>query len=185
MKVYICCIIFRSEGPAQVFCIMLRYLRRILENVPKEKWKYYTLCYDNMCNVDGLKCAKDPLPIFDPPFDTMWTEINKIVDKLHLSNHVRKSCKSKYNPEIIADPESDRKIADELNTVVAEQTFAWLGKFKKIVSSMPKSRHMFTLHRLLVRRNLYTAWCRRNRRHPVLPKALPAYIRSDNEDLAD
>lgn len=165
--------------------IMLRYLHRALSSVPPEMWKYFTLCYDNMCNVDRLLCAKKSLPMFDPPFDQMWKRINKIVDKLHLSNHVRHDCKSKYNPEKITDPGSGCKIADELNTVVAEQTFAWLGKFKKVLCSMPQSRHMFILHRVLVRRNAYTNWCRRTLRQPVLPKALPAYIRKDNEEFED
>lgn len=43
------------------------------------------------------------------------------------------------------------------------------GKFKKIANSMTKLHCMFFVHRMILRRNRYTAKCRRENRTPLLP----------------
>ena len=58
------------------------------------------------------------------------------------------------------------------NTESAEQTFVWLGKFKKILNSMNKKKHMFFLYCLVRERNIYTEWCYANGLKPKLPQAM-------------
>ena len=78
-----------------------------------------------------------------------------------MKNHKDKACTKKYNP--------DKVLPDGYNTMAAEQLFAWMSRFKKIVNSMTQTHHMFFLHRMCVRRNRYTALCRRRGIEPVLP----------------
>ena len=56
------------------------------------------------------------------------------------------------------------------NTEAAEQTFLWLGKFKKILNGMDKRHHHFFLHCLVKERNRYTEWCFNNGTKPKLPQ---------------
>ena len=56
------------------------------------------------------------------------------------------------------------------NTMSCEQTFTWLGHFKKILASMGKCHHHFFLHRVIKRRNKYISFCYSNGRRPVQPK---------------
>ena len=53
----------------------------------QESWGNIILCYDNMCHLDGLKAAKEPLSL-PPPYNQMWIDIKKIIDSLHIRNHV-------------------------------------------------------------------------------------------------
>ena len=64
-----------------------------------------------------------------------------------------------------------RETFDHPNTESAEQTFIWLGKFKKILNSMNKRHHHFFLHCLVKARNRYTMWCFENGLKPKLPQA--------------
>ena len=57
-----------------------------------------TLAYDNMCNLDKLKAARNPLPL-DKPFDEMWMNIQKIIDVFHFKNHRSARCKEMYCPD--------------------------------------------------------------------------------------
>ena len=75
----------------------------------------------------------------------------KGVDALHMANHVRESCKREY-PKVIKEV---RENFDSPNTEAAEQTFVWLGKFKKIYNNMNKRHHFFFLHCLVEDRNEY------------------------------
>ena len=70
---------------------------------------------------------------------TAFNNINKGVDALHIKNHCRKECKENY-PQVIQEL---RDLYEKPNTESAEQTFIWLGKFKKILNSMSKRKHMF------------------------------------------
>lgn len=90
-----------------------------------------------MCNVDKMIVAKKPLPI-SPPYDKLWLHVNKVIDKLHLKNHKNPRCKEMYNPEALKEK------YPKLNTPVAEQTFIWASRFKKILGAMPKT-HFFTI----------------------------------------
>ena len=80
------------------------------------------LAYDNMCNLDRICAAKEPLP-FPAPFDTMWLLITKIIDSFHFQNHKNADCKQKYSPSKI-------KIEHPTyNTQSGEQTFVWASRF--------------------------------------------------------
>ena len=56
------------------------------------------LSYDNMCHMDGLKIAREDLPL-PKPFNKAWELVGKVIDRLHLGNHVDKKCKTLYNPD--------------------------------------------------------------------------------------
>ena len=104
-----------------------------------------TLAYDNMCNLDKLKASKELLP-FDPPYDSVWSEVTKIIDVFHFSNHVSPHCKEKYSPKEI------KQAHPIWNTQAGEQTLTWLSRFKHNTCSMPIARHHH-LHRMVLRRN--------------------------------
>ena len=114
-----------------------------------------TLAYDNMCNLDRMKVAQQPLP-FPSPFDKLWLNVVKIIDVFHFRNHTSKKCHSKYNP---AKTKADNP---HFNTQAGEQTFVWVARFKHILCSMNKTHHLFYLHRMVVRRNWYTSKCYKN-----------------------
>ena len=156
-------IIYRSESPSQVFIITIRWLLHTLSMIPTDNWKDVVVCYDNMCHLDQLKAAQENLPL-SPPFHTMWKSVTKIIDNLHIKNHKDPRCLVQYNPSPV------KEANPTFNLICAEQTFAWLSRFKKIVSAMPKTHHCFFLHRTVTRRNNYTALCVAMNRKPLLPK---------------
>ena len=57
------------------------------------------------------------------------------------------------------------------NFMIAEQTFAWLSRYKKIVCSMDKLHHLFFLHRIITRRNKHSYLCITTGRKVLLPKS--------------
>ncbi len=124
----------------------------------------YVLVYDNMCHLDALAASKRDLPL-PGKFRLLWKRIQKVIDRLHLRNHKDTRCHEAYNP--------DKVLSDENNTMAGEQTFAWLSRFKKVVNSMSQTHHLFFLHRMVKRRNKYTATCRRRNVEPVLPGVNP------------
>ena len=155
--------LYKSEGPTQVSLLMLKYLQKKLHGIPQSEWHTYILCYDNMCNVCNLKLLRMDLPL-PSPFQTVWKDIVKIIDPLHLKNHSRnKNCAVLYNPDQI------REEFPSANLMVCEQTFSWLSRFKKVLNSMPKYKQLFILHRLCKWRNAYTEYCYSEGMKPVLP----------------
>ena len=68
---------FSSESCSQVFTILLVWLLRVVETIPRVKWGSIVLAYDNMCHLDALKVARKPLPL-PKPFDEMWLAITKV-----------------------------------------------------------------------------------------------------------
>ena len=152
----------RSESPSQVFLVVLKWLLNTLKEKPEETWGDVILCYDNMCHLDGLTAAKQPLPL-PAPFDEMWSRIKKIIDSLHIRNHVDKRCKEVYSPESVKHQHPD------YNTMAAEQTFVWLSRYKRKLAAMTKTHHLFYLHRMIKIRNRYTELCYRCGRKPLLP----------------
>ena len=123
-------------------------------------WSHSIL--DNMCHLDNLKVAREPLPL---PGDHkyIWQDITKIIDELHIRNHKDSRCRTKYNPEVV------KTISKTTNTMSCEQTFAWLSRFKKVICAMPKTHFHFFLHRMIKRRNLYITYCYANNRRPLQP----------------
>ena len=120
-----------------------------------------------MCNLNKLRASKEKLPL-PKPFDSMWHVINKCIDGLHIRNHKDKNCQEQYNPSQIGEMHPD--LADTRNTMAAEQTFVWLGRYKKIMLNMGKDHHLFFLHRMISRRNRYTSKCLQKGKSPLLPK---------------
>lgn len=89
---------------------------------------------------------------------------HQVIDNLHIKNHTDKKCLDKYHPKKVLEKNP------RFNLMTAEQTFAWLSRYKKIVCSMDKLHHMFFLHRLVCRRNEYTQMCLATGRKVLLPK---------------
>ena len=56
---------------------MLVWLYDVLKDIPPDKWSDVVISYDNMCHLDGLKAAKQPLPL-PPPYSNMWTAVTKV-----------------------------------------------------------------------------------------------------------
>ncbi len=65
----------RSESPSQVFLIVIVWLYQTLKDVPPDKWGEIIL--DNMCQLDSLRAAKQPLAL-PKPYDLMWQKITKV-----------------------------------------------------------------------------------------------------------
>ena len=154
--------LYKSESPTQVALLMIKYLQLSLQNVSPEDWFKMFVCYDNMCNIDRLRMFREPLPL-DGEFANVWNKINKCIDSLHISNHKREECKTKYAPEKV------KSVIPDANLMSCEQTFAWAGRYKKILNSTNKNHFHFLLHRLFKRRNEYTEYCYVNNRRPLLP----------------
>lgn len=158
-----CSLLFlRSESPSQVFLIVLQWLLALLKT--SEAIQKITLAYDNICNLTRLRVAQKPLP-FPPPLDMAWHNVEKVIDVFHFGNHISPECKKNFCPDKLKEDNP------HYNTQAGEQTFVWVGRFKHILCSMNKNHHLFYLHRMVYRRNLYTAKCYKNGRKPVLPKA--------------
>lgn len=92
------------------------------------------LAYDNMCHVDNLKIARKNLPL-PHPYNKLWKCIKKVIDRLHLRNHVDQKCHTLYNP--------DDNIPKTYNTMACEQTFVWASRFKKVMCAMPYVHQFF------------------------------------------
>ena len=139
----------------QVFLFVVSWLYCRLRDVPKSEWKDLFLAYDNMCNLNRLLAARQPLPLPEP-YSSMWQDISKIIDDLHISNHKNPECRRLYGPQLFDERFGTRF---KKNTMAAEQTFSWLVRFKKQANSMPKERQIFFIHRLITLRNRYVEHC--------------------------
>lgn len=157
--------LIRAESPSQVFFILLQWLLTLVQQSGGYKnLGKVAVAYDNMCHVDGLIVARKPLP-FPAPLDKMWMNIDKFIDTFHLRNHVNPRCHEVYNPERLAVQ------IPNMNTQAAEQTFTWIARFRHIVCAMNKQHHLFYIHRMVLRRNMYTSKCYAMGKRPILPKA--------------
>ena len=93
--------LYKSEGPTQACLLMLKYLQKKLKDIPQSEWHKHIICYDNMCSVCKLKLLKNNLPLTSP-FETVWKDVVKIFDPLHLKNHSKnQNCSELYKPDII------------------------------------------------------------------------------------
>ena len=129
-----------------------------------DDWEKFVYSYDNMCHICDLNLLKGPLSL-PAPYDEMRLKIQKVIDPLHSKNHTRSDCKTKFNPEVV------RKLYPQANFMQCEQTFAWLGRYKKILNSTPKAHFNFLIHRLVIGRNKYTVRCYGRNKRPLLPSA--------------
>ena len=162
--------IHRSESPTQAFLITILWLYqkfKALEDTGEseesiiQQMTSTILAYDNMCHMDSLVISKSNLPL-PKPYDQVWKYIGKVIDRLHLRNHVDEKCKRLYN--------ADDKIPKQFNTLACEQTFIWASRFKKVMCAMPHIHQFFFLHRIVKHRNRYNEKCHQHRKLPILPK---------------
>ena len=92
------------------------------------------LAYDNMCHLDGFLVSKKNLPL-PKPFDEAWKSIGKVIDRLHLRNHVDPKYKQLYNP--------NDKVPPNFNTMACKQTFIWASRFMEVMCAMPHLHQFF------------------------------------------
>ena len=150
-KNFIYYIILGQKDQHKFFLIVLvRMLAAFACLTREERNKVHS--YDYMYHLNNLKVAKSPLPL-PGHFEHLWKDVLKIIDSLHIANHKDTQCKELYNPEKLKSEHP------EMNTMCCEQTFAWLSRYKRILSSMPKTHHHFYLHRMMTlrRRNTYSS----------------------------
>lgn len=159
-------LLYRSESLSQVYVIVCKWLYQRLQSVNGNDWNDIFLCYDNICNLCALKAFQADIPA-EPPYNEMWKKITKIIDGLHIHNHTREECKVLYAPERFHERFPEKTSA---NTMVAEQTFSWLTKYKKQLCAMNKQNQLFFLHRLCVRRNFYNYKCLSEKKVPLVPQ---------------
>ena len=158
--------LYRSESPSQVAIFVVAFFLLVFKEIPRELWSStkFFLSYDNVCNLANMKLWREPLPIKMLP--NLWHDhLVKIIDSVHLHNHRRESCKTDFNPAIL------KKELPGANTMICEETFAWLSRYKKILNALPKHRFEYMLHRLIIHRNRYTEYCHSVKKYPHLPHA--------------
>jgi hypothetical protein len=141
---------------------MLQFPMQRLQATREDEREDFSLAYDSICNLNHLRAARKLLPL-PQPYNNIWLKINKVIDQLHiiLINFI---CKTKYSSDLLKE-----KIPG-LNTPVAEQTFVWAAKVKKIMCAMPKCHQLFYYHRMVIRWNAYTSSCYKANRDPNLSK---------------
>ena len=118
-----------------------------------------------MCHLDGLNAAQKSLP-FPDPLNKLWINVHKFIDVFHLRNHINPRCHQVYNPDRLATELPD------MNTQAGEQTFTWIARFRHIVCAMNKHHHLFYIHRMVLRRNIYTSKCYAQAKSPFCLKFL-------------
>lgn len=147
-----------------MFFILVQWLLALVKLAGGyEKLGKICLAYDNMCHLDGLNAAQKPLP-FPDPLNKLWINVHKFIDVFHLRNHINPRCHQVYNPDRLATELPD------MNTQAGEQTFTWIARFRHIVCAMNKHHHLFYIHRMVLRRNVYTSKCYAQGKKPILPK---------------
>lgn len=108
-----------------------------------------------MCNVDKMRVVKQLLFLIEFYY-RFWIDVNKVIDRLYLRNYKDVKCKENYNFDVF------KELIFKLNTLVAEQIFIWVVRFKKIFGVMLKSYFLFFYYRMVVRRNRYIEKCYKN-----------------------
>ena len=119
--------LFGCESVRQVYNFLL-YIYQNVENFPNiliyDDACHLKLCIDNSNNFVQNTRAKQQL------------EKTKIFcDKLHYRNHIDPWCRRNTNP--YTDP-----IANNTNTEICEQIFAWLSQYKNIVRGFNESKFL-------------------------------------------
>ena len=113
-----------------------------------EERKKVFIIYDNVCNLDRIHAARNPLPMAG--YENLWLDTKKSIDVFHLANHKRVECRTIYHPNNIRIVHPNLR---KRNTEIAEQNFAWFGRFKSELNSRPRNRQIFTTLRLIKHRN--------------------------------
>lgn len=129
--------IFGSESLSQVVNIMYEYFK----NVGGTMVCNNNLAYDDACHLKRYINRRSDNVELEELFN-----LNMVVDKLHFKNHTDKWCKKNVNPYKNAS-------FDELNTMVCEQAFSWLAKYKHSLSNMSCNRFDLVIYSICHYRN--------------------------------
>ena len=122
------------------------------------------LSYSIMLRAVG-KLAKDkPTDSVEAVFYRRLLRLIICVDRMHFKNHIKTDewCQQFCNPALYEDVlGNDGKVTspgviNDENSEAAEQTFAWLGRFKSMVRTMGQERAYFLLIRMAERHNRRT-----------------------------
>ena len=71
--------------------------------------------------------------------------------------------------ELVCNPKKLKEAYPEYNTMICEQTFSWLSRFKKILTATPKIHHHFYLYQMVKRHYKYISYCYFMGKRPVQP----------------
>ena len=165
-----CQVYFRSESPTQAYLITVLWLYGKFKGLKDagysedeiiQAMSSVVLAYDNMCHLDGLLVSKKNLP-FPKPFDQAWKCIGKVIDRLHIRNHVDPKCQLQYN--------ADDKVPSHFNTMACEQTFIWASRLKKVMCAMPHIHQFFFYIDLLSTETPILRNAISNAKHQFCPK---------------
>ena len=103
---------------------------------------YSYLAYDNMCNLCRLKVARRPIPP-TPPLNCAWLHI-KIIDSLHLRNHINPKCHTTFSPQRLKE--------NHPNAQAGEQMFIWMAVSRTLSAQWIR----------LTTFSICIVWCKRN-----------------------
>ncbi|CAF4493257.1 unnamed protein product [Rotaria sp. Silwood2] len=116
--------LFGSESIAQVYNFLL-YMYQNVENFPD------VIIYDDACHLK-LFIENSNNFVRSTPSKEKFEKAKILCDKLHYRNHVDPWCRRNTNP--YNDP-----VANNTNTEICEQIFAWLAQYKNIVRGFNES----------------------------------------------
>ena len=71
-----------------MFILALMWLISNFGNAGRDMWRKLIISYDNMCHLNNLRIAKEPLPL---------VYLRKVIDDLHMKNHKDDYCRKSYN----------------------------------------------------------------------------------------
>ncbi len=92
---------------------------------------HYTSEFSAVCHLKQLcVCVHKDLS-FVRALWVLKCSIQVYMHALHIKNHRDERCHKLYSPHA------------QMNTMACEQTFAWLSRYKKILSAVPKTHHHF------------------------------------------
>ena len=145
---------YRSEGPAQVFLLVLVWMMAalLIGRLTREERRKVVLYLMTTCVIWTTFEWQEKHYLSLETWST-WLDIKKIIDTLHIRNHKDQRCHQLY------DPNKLKQENPEYNTMSCEQTLAWISRLKKILGAMQKTHHHFYLHRMVKRRNKYISFC--------------------------
>ena len=111
--------LYRNESPSLVAIFVIVLFCLLLKEIPEHIWIVNVIffAYDNMCNLANMRS-----------FPNLWKDnLIKIIDSLYISTTTNA-------PDVDFNPNVLKKELPNANTMIWEQTFTWLGRFKKIMN---------------------------------------------------
>ncbi|KZV81992.1 hypothetical protein EXIGLDRAFT_627672, partial [Exidia glandulosa HHB12029] len=159
------CTMFQSEAISAAKASADFVMSTFPETFPGSKPTY--LFYDNNCQLHKYIASPG-----HPKVQAYWLVINKPVDVFHFEcKHAETDevCQQHCNPALFPDLMTEGRWT--FNSSAAEQTNAWLVRFKTILREMGQTRYEFFLDEIIRMRNEWTV--ERLRKKGMSPHMVP------------